>query len=208
MPITLSIVEDDRRTRESLQRVLSASPALRCISAFSRAEEALDQLPKDTPDVVLMDINLPGMTGVECVGKLKARLPRVQVVMFTTYEDPHLIFSALRSGASGYVLKGRPVSELIDAIQQVYCGGAPMSMRVARRVVAYFNDLQEPIADVTGLSPREEAVLRLLAKGYLYKEIAVQLGISHNTVRTYLKRIYEKLHVHSRTEAVARFTGR
>jgi len=208
VPITLSIVEDDRRTRESLQRVLSASPALRCISAFSRAEEALDQLPKDTPDVVLMDINLPGMTGVECVGKLKARLPRVQVVMFTTYEDPHLIFSALRSGASGYVLKGRPVSELIDAIQQVYCGGAPMSMRVARRVVAYFNDLQEPIADVTGLSPREEAVLRLLAKGYLYKEIAVQLGISHNTVRTYLKRIYEKLHVHSRTEAVARFTGR
>ena len=205
MAITLSIVEDDRKTCESLVSLLNAKEGLRCLSTFSTGEAALCGLVKKKPHVVLMDINLPGMSGIECVARLKDQAPDVRVLMLTTYEDSHLIFNSLRAGASGYVLKNSPPAELIQAIKQVYEGGAPMSMGIARKVVAFFRQLPEPASDVGRLSDREEAVLALLAKGYLYKEIAGKLGISLNTVRTYLKRIYEKLHVQSRTEAVMKF---
>ena len=205
MPITLSIVEDDRKTRESLVTLLKPTAELRCLRTYPTAEEALTGVPAERPDVLLVDINLPGMSGIECVAKLKARMPELRVLMLTTYEDSHLIFNSLRAGASGYVLKNRPPLELIQAIAQVYEGGAPMSMRVARKVVAFFRQLPEPAREVAQLSEREEAVLALLAQGFLYKEIAAKLGISLNTVRTYLKRVYEKLHVQSRTEAVAKF---
>jgi DNA-binding NarL/FixJ family response regulator len=205
MSITVSIVEDDRKTCESLVTLLKAKAELRCLSTYSTGEAAVHGLASKKPDVVLVDINLPGISGIECVAKLKAQMPDLRVLMLTTYEDGHLIFNSLRAGASGYVLKNRPPAELIEAIQQVYEGGAPMSMRVARKVVAYFRQLPKPASEVEQLSDREEAVLALLAQGFLYKEIAGKLGISLNTVRTYLKRIYQKLHVQSRTEAVAKF---
>ena len=208
MAITVSIVEDDQKTRETLVSLLKAKTDLRCMHAYATAEAALQGVPKEKPDVLLADINLPGMSGIECVARLKAQIPGLQVLMLTTYEDTHLIFDSLRAGASGYILKNRPASELIEAIEQVHEGGAPMSMRVARKVVAYFRQLPEPVAEVAQLSDREEAVLALLAQGCLYKEIADKLGISLNTVRTYLKRIYQKLQVNSRTEAVARFSTR
>jgi len=204
MPITVSIVEDDRKTRESLVTLLTQS-GLRCLGAHATGEAALPGVVNEKPDVVLVDINLPGISGIECVTQLKAQRPELRVLMLTTYEDSHLIFNSLRAGASGYVLKNRPMVELIQAIEQVYEGGAPMSMRVALKVVAFFRGLPEPSSEVEQLSERESEVLALLAKGYLYKEIGAKLGISLNTVRTYLKRIYEKLHVQSRTEAVAKF---
>jgi len=204
-PIDLSIVEDDRRTRESLVTLLNARKELRCVEAYPTGEAALAGVPGRRPDVLLVDIELPGMSGIECVAKLKAQLPELRVLMLTTYEDSYLIFNSLRAGASGYVLKNRPAAELIQAIEQVFEGGAPMSMRVARKVVAFFRQLPEPASELERLSEREAAVLALLAKGDLYKEIADKLGISLNTVRTYMKRIYEKLHVQSRTEAVAKF---
>ena len=152
-----------------------------------------------------MDINLPGMSGIDCLVKLKAQMPGLRVLMLTTYEDSHLIFNSLRAGATGYILKNKSSAELLAAIQQVHEGGAPMSMRIARKVVAFFNQLPGPASDAEQLSEREAQVLSALAKGMLYKEIASQLKISENTVRTYIKRIYEKLHVSSRTEAVAKF---
>jgi DNA-binding NarL/FixJ family response regulator len=204
MPITVSIVEDDGKTRESLVALLSKA-GLRCLGAHPTGEAALQSLGNEKPDVVLVDINLPGISGIDCVAKLKTQMPGLRVLMLTTYEDSHLIFNSLRAGASGYMLKNRPPTELINAIEQVYEGGAPMSMRVALKVVAFFRGLPEPSTEVEQLSERESEVLALLAKGYLYKEIGAKLGISLNTVRTYMKRIYEKLHVQSRTEAVAKF---
>jgi len=151
-----------------------------------------------------MDINLPGMSGIDCVARLKAQMPEQRVLMLTTYEDSNLIFDSLRAGAQGYILKNRPPAELLEAIQQVHEGGAPMSMRIARKVVTFFNELPGPAPESERLSERETQVLAALAKGLLYKEIGTQLAISENTVRTYVKRIYEKLHVQSRTEAVAK----
>jgi DNA-binding NarL/FixJ family response regulator len=165
-------------------------------------------VPQEKPEMVLMDINLPGMSGVECVAQLKSKLPGLRVLMLTTYEDSHLIFNSLRAGASGYILKNKSPKELLGAIQQVHEGGAPMSMRIARKVVAYFNQLPAPAPESEQLSEREAQVLAALAKGQLYKEIATQLAISENTVRTYVKRIYEKLHVQTRTEAVAKYRDR
>jgi DNA-binding NarL/FixJ family response regulator len=204
MSIVVSIIEDDSKTRASLVELLRGA-GLRVAGAYATAEAALSSVPGEKPEVLLVDINLPGMSGVECVAKLKARLPELRVLMLTTYEDSHLIFNSLRAGASGYILKNRPSAELIAAIEQVHEGGAPMSMRVARKVVAFFNQFPAPVMEEEQLSDREAQVLGLLAKGCLYKEIADQLHISENTVRTYVKRIYEKLHVHSRTEAVAKY---
>jgi DNA-binding NarL/FixJ family response regulator len=157
--------------------------------------------------VVLMDINLPGMSGIECVSRLKARLPRLQVLMLTTYEESDLIFDSLRSGASGYLLKNMPPAELIQAVEQVHSGGAPMSMQIARKVVTHFQQIKRPSSEVEKLTRREQEILALLAKGYLYKEIADQLGISLSTVRAHLHTVYEKLHVQSRTQAVVKFLG-
>lgn len=205
MPIAVSIVEDDRKTRESLMALLGGAPGVRLLSVYSSGEAALAAVPSERPDVVLMDINLPGMSGIDCIAKLKAVMPDLRALVLTTYEDSHLIFKSLRAGACGYILKNKSSAELLTAVQQVHEGGAPMSMRIARKVVAFFNELSGPAPESERLSEREAQVLSALAKGLLYKEIGLQLKISENTVRTYIKRIYEKLHVNSRTEAVAKF---
>jgi DNA-binding NarL/FixJ family response regulator len=205
MPITVSMVEDDAGTRASLAALLGSAPALRCLGTYATGEKALAGIPGDKPDVALVDINLPGMNGIECVAKLKARLPGLHVLMLTTYEDSDLIFDSLRAGASGYLLKNMPPNELLAAVEEVQAGGAPMSMQIARKVVQHFHRTQQSEAEVEKLSPREHEVLALLAKGRLYKEIADQLGIGLGTVRTHQRRIYEKLHVQSRTEAAVKF---
>jgi DNA-binding NarL/FixJ family response regulator len=206
--ITVSIVEDDRGTREKLMAVLGCAPTLRCLHAYPNGEEAVRQLPSDPPDVVLMDINLPGMSGIQCVGELKSRLPKLQILMLTTYEDSKLIFDSLRAGASGYLLKNMPPAEVVQAVEQVSAGGSPMSMHIARKVVNHFQQIKESPAELDVLSKREHEILALLAKGYLYKEIADQLGITPGTVRVHLHTVYEKLHVSSRTEAVVKFLGK
>jgi DNA-binding NarL/FixJ family response regulator len=207
MRIRVSIVEDNRGTRESLTELLTRAPALRFVSAHPTGEDALQKIPQDAPDVVLMDINLPQMNGIECVAQLKARIPKTQVLMLTTYEEGDLIFDSLRKGASGYLLKNMPPSELVQAIEQVHAGGAPMSMQVARKVVTHFQQIKQPRSEMEQLTKREHEILALLAKGFLYKEIADQLGISLSTVRAHLHTVYEKLHVQSRTEAVVKFLG-
>ncbi len=208
MAISVSIVEDNRGTRESLKELLGRASSLRCVGAHSNAEEALRHIPVERPDVVLMDINLPHMSGIECVGLLKERLPKTQVLMLTTYEEGDLIFDSLRNGASGYLLKNMPPAELIQAVEQVHAGGAPMSMQVARKVVNHFQKIKRPLSEMEKLTKREQEILALLAKGYLYKEIADQLGVTLSTVRAHLHTVYEKLHVQSRTEAVVKYLGK
>lgn len=207
MPIAISIVEDDRGTREKLAALLNETPAFRCASAHSTGEEALQKIPVENPDVALVDINLPGMNGIKCVAGLKARMPDLSVLMLTRHDDSDLVFDALRAGASGYLLKKMISTELISAIEQVQAGGSPMSMQIARKVVGYFNQAKTS-PDMEKLSKREQEVLALLAKGYLYKEISELLGIGLETVRMNLKHIYQKLHVHSRTEATIKYFGR
>ena len=175
--IAVSIVEDDRRVRESLCILINGADNIRCVSAHATGEEALELIPQKKPDVVLMDINLPGMSGIDCIAKLKLQMPGLRALMLTTYEDSHLIFNSLRAGASGYILKNKSSAELLAAIQQVHEGGAPMSMRIARKVVAFFNNLPGPAPEAERLSDREAQVLAALAKGLLYKEIGLQLKI-------------------------------
>lgn len=206
--IRISIVDDEKALRESIATFINGSPGFRCVSTYGSAQAALQELPEDRPDVVLMDINMAGMTGIECVGRLKELMPEVQTVMLTVYEDTDRIFNALSAGASGYLLKRLNPSKLLEAIREVHEGGSPMSSSIARKVVASFQKSgprggKPPLHP--HLSPREEAVLNLLSKGYTYKQIADDLRISIDTIRTYLRRIYEKLHVQSRTEAVAKY---
>ncbi|HUA66846.1 MAG TPA: response regulator transcription factor [Alphaproteobacteria bacterium] len=209
MAINVCIIEDDRETRESLVELLNGARGLRCVGDYPAGETALRAIPALKPDVALVDINLPGMSGIECVAKLKSLLPALQVLMLTTYEDDDLIFNSLRAGAMGYLLKKMAPTELIDAIAQVQAGGAPMPMQIARKVVDYFQDRGESASQVEQLSPREREILALLAKGAFYKEIADTLAISISTVRTHIQHIYEKLHVQSRTDAARKyFDGR
>src|SRR5215469_1166006 len=208
MPIKICIVEDNADMRESVAQVLNQAPGLRCINTYASAEAAVHDLPKQKPDVALVDINLPGMNGIECVAKLKTQLPQLQVLMLTRYEQSDMIFDSIRAGASGYLLKHTSAAELIQAVEQVHSGGAPMTMQIARKVINHFQQIQKPACDVEKLTTREQEVLNLLAKGYLYKEIASQLGISINTLRNHLRTIYDKLHVHSRTEATVKYLGR
>jgi DNA-binding NarL/FixJ family response regulator len=205
--ITVSIVDDEKELRNSIMTFVNGSAGFKCMSAYSSAEVALEGLPSDKPDVVLMDINLGGMSGIECVDKLKAALPDIQVLMLTVYEDTDKIFQALAAGASGYLLKRSSPTKLLQAIREIHAGGSPMSSSIARKVVASFRKSSQSDKDKkqTHLSPREEAVLDCLAKGLTYKQIADQLDISIDTIRTYLRRIYEKFHVQSRTEAVAKY---
>lgn len=205
MPINISIVEDSEKFRETLARVLNRSEGFRCISQYPNAEDALKALPVDKPDVVLMDINLPGMNGVECVRQLKQSLPKVQVMMLTVYEDTENIFNALTAGATGYMLKQTSRDELLEAIRELNRGGSPMTTHIARKVVQSFQRTAPTAAPTEVLSPREQEVLDCLAQGFLYKEIAEKLSISYETVHTYIRRIYEKLQVRTRTEAVAKF---
>ena len=209
MPITVSIVEDQEPLRNTLSRVLNRAEGFKCISTYGSAEEALEGLPKDAPEVVLQDINLPGMNGVECARKLKEIAPKIQVIMLTVYEDTENIFNALAAGASGYLLKRTSSAELLESIREVHRGGSPMTAHIARKVVQSFQREKSAAAAATeDLSPREREVLDCLSQGFLYKEIAEKLGISYETVHTYIRRIYEKLQVRTRTEAVAKFLRR
>ena len=204
--ISISIIEDQSEVRESLVAGLDNEPGMRCVGAHASGEEGLRQIPKENPDVVLMDINLPGMNGIQCVARLKKCLPNIQVLMLTTYDDGDLIFDSLRAGANGYLLKNIPQEELVLALQQVHAGGAPMSLQIARKVINHFHKTK-PASELDNLSPRELEILRLLAKGLRYKEIADQLSINIGTVRTHVRHIYEKLHVTSRTEAAMTLMG-
>jgi DNA-binding NarL/FixJ family response regulator len=209
MPIAVSLVEDNPGTRNNLVALLSSESQLRLLHAYATGEEGLKGIVSGPrPDVVIVDIKLPGMSGIECVAKLKAALPELRVLILTTYQESDLIFNCLRAGANGYLLKDMPAEELLQAIQQVHSGGAPMSMQIARKVVAYFHEIKEPRADTAKLTQREQEILALLARGYLYKEIADKLGISLNTMKSHQHAIYEKLHVQSRTEATLKFLGR
>jgi DNA-binding NarL/FixJ family response regulator len=204
-PITVSIIEDSPVTRESLKELLRRTSGLRCVGAHANAEEALREIPAAKPDVALVDINLPGMSGIECVARLKEIAPDTQLLILTTYEDGDLIFESLRAGASGYLLKNMPPAEIVQAVEQVHAGGSPMSMRIARKVVKYFQEAKPSPSETSALTKREQEVLTLLARGYLYKEIADHLGVSLSTVRVHLQAVYGKLHVHSRTQAVVKF---
>jgi DNA-binding NarL/FixJ family response regulator len=209
MPISVSIVEDNPGTRNNLVALLRGEPQLRLLHAYASGEEAVRGiLAVQQPDVVVVDIKLPGMSGIECVAKLKVTMPDLRVLILTTYQESDLIFNCLRAGANGYLLKEMPAEELIQAIQQVHSGGAPMSMQIARKVVAYFHEIKSPQTDKAKLTQREQEILALLARGYLYKEIADKLDISLNTMKTHQHAIYEKLHVQSRTEATLKFLGR
>ena len=207
MTIAISIVEDQRDMRESLVEWLNNAAGLRCVGAHASAEEALRDIPGERPDVVLMDINLTGMNGIQCVGRLKQMLPRIQVLMLTTYDESDLIFDSLRSGANGYLLKNMPRAELVAAVEQVHAGGAPMSFKIARKVIDHFHKTPKTASELDQLTVREHDILKLLAKGYMYKEIADHLGISMSTVRTHISAVYEKLHVQSRTEAAMKLMG-
>jgi len=206
-PITIAIVDDSADLRENIVGYLDASPGFKCLNAYSTAEEALTSLHRATPDVVLMDINLGkrSMDGIECVRRLKILVPRVQIIMLTVFEDTEKIFRALAAGATGYLLKRLPPSELRDAIREVMAGGAPMSTSIALKVVQSFQTTATQGAVSAELSQREQEVLSGLAKGFAYKQIADHLDVSIHTVRNYIRRIYEKLHVRSRTEAVAKY---
>lgn len=207
MTISVSIVEDDAAVRASLVKLIDGSPGYRCVSQHPDAESALMEIPDVRPDVTLMDINLSGLDGVECVRRLKPQLPGTQVIMLTVYQNTGHIFNALAAGATGYLLKQTPPDELLSAIKSVHGGGSPMSSHIARKIVQYF---QQPAQSTDGeqkLSPREVEVLDLLVKGYLYKEIADSMSVTYATVHTHIRHIYEKLHVRSRTEAVAKRLG-
>ncbi len=204
MSITVAIVEDDAGIREALIRILGRSRDFRCAGCFASAEEALEGLRPLNPDVVLMDINLPGMSGVECVRRLRARGDEWQIMMLTVYEESEKIFESLAAGATGYLLKRTPPAELLEAIRDVHSGGAPMSSQIARKVVQSFRGAAPP-APAAELSPREQEILAALAQGFLIKEIADRLGIGFDTARTHIRRIYEKLQVHSRAQAVAKY---
>lgn len=206
MAIKVSIVEDNEQLRDTLARMIGRASGFECTGQHPSAEAGLAAIPGEKPDVVLMDINLPGMNGVECVRKLKEILPQTQVVMLTAYEDTENIFNSLAAGAAGYLLKRSKSAEILDAIRDVQNGGSPMSTHIARKVVQSFmsRPAAAPVEHTEELSPREQEVLDLLSQGFMYKEISDKLGISFETVRTYIRRIYEKLHVRTRTEAVAK----
>ncbi len=204
----IAIVEDDRITRESLEAIINHSPDFRCVGACATAEEALKRIPALRPEVVLMDIQLPKMSGVECVAKLKEALPSVQVIMVTVYEDAERIFCALRAGASGYLLKRSTAEQVLNGIHDVLQGGVPMTGGIARKVISHFHEEEAAKADVAALSVREREVLDLLVAGLASKEIAERLGVSVPTVRWHLRSIYQQLHVHSRVEAVLKVRPR
>ena len=213
MPLRISIVEDDAEIRDGIVFLLNKTPGFTCVNSYPSAEDGLMGIPRDQPDVVLMDINLPGINGVECVRQLTGAMPDLIVLMLTVYEDTDAIFQSLTAGASGYLLKRTSSAELLDAIRQAREGSSPMSGHIARKVVQYFHRSPPagpaPAAEsMSELSPRELAVLERLAQGCLYKEIGEQLGISLDTVRKHLGQVYKKLHVRSRTEAVVKYLNR
>jgi len=206
MAIKVSIVEDHASVRESLGVLIKGSSNFRLTGCYPNSEVALKEIPRDWPDVILMDINMPGLSGIECVGKLKAMQPKLLILMLTAYSDDEQIFQSLQKGASGYLLKKTEPAKILEAIVDVHAGGAPMSHAIAKRVVQHFRE--KPSNNETeNLTKREHEILGCLAKGYQYKEIASTLAISIMTVRSHVQNIYDKLHVRSRTEAVVKFLG-
>ncbi|MDB6025960.1 MAG: two component transcriptional regulator, LuxR family [Verrucomicrobiales bacterium] len=206
MPIKVAIVEDDAGVRECLTVVLNGTNGFRCVGSYGNAESALKNLPSDWPDAVLMDINLPQMSGIDLVAKLKALRPALHVIMLTVYVDSEQIFKSLQAGANGYLIKQTPPSQILEALVDVLQGGSPMSSMIARKVVQYFQQKQAP-SETANLTKREHEILGLVAKGRAYKEIGDALSISALTVKTHVRNIYEKLHVRSQGEAVAKFFG-
>jgi len=209
--IQVAIVEDDCRLREELARKIGQQPALRCVGVFANADEALQQLPQAAPHVVLMDIHLgKGMSGIECTQALKTILPDTQIIILTMFDDAEKIFAALRAGAAGYLLKRFASRELVPAIEQAHAGASPITPQIARQVFDFFR-LQEskpgPTGELDKLTERERELLSIMARGKRYKEAADQLGISHDTVRSHIRRIYRKLQVHTCMEAVGKFRG-
>ena len=204
MKKSVVVVEDDRGLREQLEEILRTAPDIKCMASFASGEEALKRIPGLDPDVVLMDIRLPGMSGIQCVAELKRMDATLQIIMVTIYEDSERIFKALKAGASGYLVKSSPPSQLLAAVRDAFAGGAPMSSHIARKVVQHFHLLGPTPLEEENLSPRENQVLGLLASGFIYKEIGDQLDIGVETVRTYVKNICQKMHVRNRLEAVAK----
>jgi len=203
--LNVSIVDDDDRFRRSLARLIESTEGFRCLGNYPTAEDAFKMIPKTASDVVVMDINLPGMSGVECVARLKIENPGIQFIMLTVYEDSDLIFQALQAGANGYLLKRSSPDKILEAIVDVSRGGAPMSSHIARKVVQSFQNKGPALKDQANLTKREEEILGYVVKGFVNKEIADALSISVETIRTHLKSIYEKLHVRSRTEAALKY---
>lgn len=206
--IRVAVVEDDDWVRDNLAEQIDSTAQFSCVSRARTAEDALRTLPALRPDVVLMDINLPGMSGIECVRRLKELLPEANILMLTVYEESEKIFDSLKAGAAGYLLKRTPKAELMEAITHVQAGGSPMTGLIARKVVQFFKQLGQVPPEVETLSPREREILERLSEGAAYKEIADALGLSIDTVRMHIRGIYRKLHVHSRGEAVAKYLRR
>lgn len=205
--IHVAIIEDVKEIREGLQMLIDGSEGFMCRHTFSTAEEAISNLPASCPDVALMDIHLPGMNGIEAVKRLKGQCPGTQFIMSTIYEDDENIFESLKAGASGYLLKKTAPSKILDAITEVHNGGSPMSSQIARKVIASFHQ-KNSIDEAEMLTPKEKEILKALAKGLRYKEIADEMRISIETVRSHARKIYEKLQVQSRTEALNKIYGR
>jgi len=208
MGITLAIVEDLDEVRDGLKNFISLSQDFKVVDTFKTAEEAAYDLPKLKPDIVIMDINLPGMNGIECIRQIKDKTPGTQFMMFTVYENDEKVFEALKAGASGYLLKNTGLVQLIESLKELYNGGSPMSANIARKLVTLFRSEQKETANLEILSNRENEILQFLSTGLLYKEIAEQLSISVSTVRQHIHHIYEKLHVQNRTEAINKAFGK
>ena len=208
MSLTIAIVEDLDEVREGLNNFISLNRDFEVLDSFKTAEEALYAVPKMKPDIVIMDINLPGINGIECIRQLKGKSPGTQFMMFTVYENDEKVFEALKAGASGYLLKNTGLAQLADALKELYSGGSPMSANIARKLVSFFRSTEKEIERVETLSDRENEVLQLLSKGLLYKEIASLLSVSVATVRQHIHHIYEKLHVQNRTEAINKAFGK
>jgi DNA-binding NarL/FixJ family response regulator len=206
--INIIIVDDDDTIREGLKYLVNSSEGFKCVGDFGSAEDALAEMNHHNPDVILMDINLPGLSGIECMVVLKEHRPDLQIIMLTIHEDDDAIFKSLVAGASGYLLKKTQPAKLLEAIEDVARGGSPMSSQIARRVVQTFQQKSEPAAATEILSKREDEILIYLSKGYRYKEISDELFISVETVRTHIRNIYEKLQVRSRTEAVIKYLNK
>jgi DNA-binding NarL/FixJ family response regulator len=207
-PLRIAVVEDDHTVRAVLEILLSGSPGFTCVAAYSNGEDAVAGLPKVNPDVVLMDINLPGISGIECITKLREQGHAMLFIMLTVFENSDVVFQSLAAGASGYLLKRTPPAQLLEAIQDVYHGGSPMSREIARKVVLSFQQPASNSAIENGLTGREKEILSCLTKGLLYKEIAVRLFIDVETVKTHIRHIYEKIQVHTRSEAIVKYLGK
>ncbi|HEX6334754.1 MAG TPA: response regulator transcription factor [Flavisolibacter sp.] len=208
MSISIAIVEDLDEVRDGLKNFITLSSDFVVVGCFKTGEEAEKHLPALAPDIVIMDIHLPGMNGIECIRRVKDRSPNTQFMMFTVYENDEKVFEALKAGASGYLLKNTGLLQMVESLKELYDGGSPMSANIARKLVNLFRNTEKETANVDILSNRENEILQLLAKGLLYKEIADHLQITTGTVRQHIHKIYEKLHVQNRTEAINKAFGK